>query len=351
MAADTDKEGNRLPLGEFSHALRTPLSSTLSWARLLQNRFKGNELLDQGLKIIVDNTLAQSRLIADLLDNGAITAGELELEAVDLNDIVGSICATQRLAAGDKGLVLTCDLREQPGPINADRGRLRQVVLILLANAIKSTPAGGQVVVTTSGRGSWRVIEVRDTGGGVEADLSIVRHIVSMHGGQVEVGSDGPGRGANISVLLPDHSADRAAAEGCVREALAGLRILVVEDQADMRDFLKRTLEDRKARVTVADGARAALELLRARTADNAYDALVSDIGMPAMDGYEFMVVVRNVLHLDARKLPAIAVTAYAREEDRGRALEAGFQAHLTKPYNITALVALLRRLTRESRG
>jgi CheY-like chemotaxis protein len=312
-------------------------------------------VVEQGLQVIVNNTLAQSRLITDLLDAGANAPTELQLlpEDVNLDELVASACESQRPAAEQKGVALLCDLREPLGSGVVDGARLRQVLLGLLSNAIQATPAGGRVTVATHRRGFHRVIEVRDTGTGivpgllpslfqVGLGLSAAKQIIEMHGGSIEAHSAGPGTGSTFTVMLPDFPAHAAAA---APETLQGLRILAVDDQADMRDFLQRALEDHKAQVTVVDSADRAMQVLSESRDASPFDVLISDIGMPGMNGYEFMYNVRHELHLGAGALPAVAVTAFAREDDRRRALDAGFQAHLTKPYNMETLVAVLRQL------
>ncbi len=340
----------------ISHELRTPLASILSWARLLQGKLGGaDDVVERGLQVIVNNTLAQSRLIADLLDGGGSAPTELQLviEDVNLDRLVATACDAQQSAARSKGLTLTCNLREPLGSGAADGARLRQVLQGLLSNAIKFTPSGGSVTVATHRHGFHRVIEVRDTGVGIESGLlpslfevglglSTARQIIQMHGGSIEAHSPGPGGGATFTAMLPDFPA-HAAEPG--PESLQGLRILAVDDQADMRDFLQRALEDQKAQVTVVDSADRAMEVLLAARDASPFDVLISDIGMPGMNGYEFMYNLRHELHLGADELPAVAVTAFAREDDRRRALDAGFQAHLTKPYNMETLVAVLRQL------
>jgi PAS domain S-box-containing protein len=339
-----------------SHELRTPLASILSWARLLQARVgKGDALLEQGLQVIVNNTLAQSRRIADLLDGGGSAPPELQLSPrdVQLDELVAAACGSQQQAAANQGVTLTCEVRQPLGSGVVDGTRLRQVLQGLLSNAIKFTPAGGSVTVSTHRHGFHRVIEVRDTGAGIQPallpalfeaglGLSTARQIIQMHGGSIEGHSQGPGSGATFTLMLPDFPAH--AAEPGPR-GLQGLRILAVDDQADMRDFLQRALEDQKAQVTVVDSAGRAMEVLLAAREGSPFDVLISDIGMPGMNGYEFMYNVRHELHLGAGQLPAVAVTAFAREDDRRRALDAGFQAHLTKPYNTDTLVAVLRQL------
>jgi CheY-like chemotaxis protein len=182
--------------------------------------------------------------------------------------------------------------------------------------------------------------------------LSIARQIVEMHGGRIEAHSEGHGHGAQFTVALPARQCAARAPSSrddtpsvASLHALEGVRVLAVEDQPDMRDLLKRILEDHKAKVTVADSAAEALALLRRAPAEQCFDVLISDIGLPTLDGNQFIRIVRHDLQLDPRSLPAVAVTAYARAEDRQRALEAGFQEHVTKPYSVSNLIALIQGL------
>jgi signal transduction histidine kinase/ActR/RegA family two-component response regulator len=382
MEADRAMRAKDEFLATLSHELRTPLSNIVTWSRLLQAQFVGNtEMLRRGLTIISDNALAQGRLISSLLDTSRIVSGkfELEPEPLDLHELLGSIHASMRPAAESKGVALSRMFEGTAAPLFADGARLRQVIENLLANAIKFTPAGGRVELSCRRVEGRFHICVEDSGEGIDAELlpqifdrfrqadtsrtrvhgglglglSIARQIVEMHGGSIQAHSDGLGKGARFTVIVPMQPEDDSAPPTATAEvtphpahdALDGVRILAIEDQPDMRDLLKRILEDHKARVTVVDTASEALTLLRHGPDDQSFDVLISDIGLPALDGNQLIRIVRQDLCLDATRLPAIAVTAYARFEDRQRALEAGFQEHMTKPYSVAALVALVRRL------
>lgn len=366
-------------LATLSHELRTPLSSIVTWARLLQKQFITDpDMLSKGLTVIGDNAMSLGRLISDLLDTSRMVCGKFELdeEVFDLHELIGSVCSTLRPAAETKGIHFGCDLQGESPRILADAGRLRQVILNLLSNAIKFTPEGGSIRIGSRRADGQFLIDVLDTGEGIERDflphlfhrfaqaggardrrrgglglgLSIARQIVEMHGGTIHAHSEGPGAGSLFTVVLPGQLAERASPlpgavheQGVAIDALRGIRVLAVEDQPDMHELLRRILADHAAQVTVVDNADQALALLRNGPGATAFDVLVSDIGLPALDGNQFIRIVRQDLRLDATQLPAVAVSAYARQEDRQRALDAGFQAYMTKPYDVAALIGLLR--------
>jgi CheY-like chemotaxis protein/anti-sigma regulatory factor (Ser/Thr protein kinase) len=257
---------------------------------------------------------------------------------------------------------------------------LQQVLWNLLSNAIKFTPANGRIEVRVQRVGRYWELTVRDTGEGIAAEflphlfdrfrqadgstarrygglgigLTIVRQLVALHGGSVRARSDGPGCGATFTVQLPVHVGEAHGSAPPPNEpeevpatdanTLLGLRVLAVEDQSDMREYLRRILEEHGAKVVTASSALEALEQLRADT--HPFDVLVSDIGMSELDGYGFIRAVREQLRLGSDHLKAIAVTAFTRDEDRLQALGAGFQACLAKPYQVTQLVRTVRDLT-----
>jgi CheY-like chemotaxis protein/two-component sensor histidine kinase len=312
-----------------------------------------------------------------------IVAGKvtLDLRPMDLAEIITLAVNAQRPAAELKGISLELDLQHDGAAVVlADATRLQQVLWNLLSNAIKFTSARGRVATRLRADGAGELeIEVRDTGEGIAAEvlpyifdrfrqadnsasrrhgglglgLAIVKQLVELHGGRISASSEGPGLGASFVVRLPAYRGDVRSplalgkapqpAETLDVNQLEGLRVLAVEDQRDMLEFLRRLLEEQGAEVYTASSGSAALRLLRSMGTN--IDVLVCDIGMPAMDGYQFVRAVRTELKLAADALPAVAVTAYARDEDRKRALAAGFQAHLTKPYQVTKLVAILRAL------
>jgi CheY-like chemotaxis protein/two-component sensor histidine kinase len=334
-------------------------------------------LIERGLDIVARNTRLQAQLISDLLDISRIVAGKLQLEMqpVDLASIVEDAIETVEQDALARGLSVDRDLEAAPAHVTADPARLQQVVWNLLSNAIKFTPAGGKITVRLGRRGDDAEIVVSDTGtgirpevlphifdrfhqadnsitrrfGGLGLGLSIVKHLVELHGGSVSAESEGEGRGARFVIRLPAVAMTTVAgAEPAVppdpQEAatLERLRILVVEDDRDTQEFLVRLLEAHGAAVTRAMSADQALALL----ASTDVDLLLSDIGLPDMDGYDLIHQVRGRA---GDNVPAIALTAYARTEDRIRALAAGYQAHVAKPVEPQELLSTVARVARRS--
>jgi signal transduction histidine kinase/ActR/RegA family two-component response regulator len=366
-------------LAILSHELRTPLSAILGWSQVLRARTMSAAELRQGLEIIERNARMQTQLIEDLLDMSRITSGRMRLDTqpVDLVSVIEAAMETVRPAAEAKAIRLTKLLDLAAGPIIGDPDRLQQVVWNLLSNAIKFTGKNGRVEVRLERVNSQIEITVADTGIGIAAEflphvfdrfrqadpsrmrtagglglgLSIVKHLVEQHGGKVQVASPGEGGGATFTVCLPLTVVVHRDAEGAGRvhpeemgasasdfrrSNLAGIRVLVVDDQADARELIKRVLEECHAEVLTAG---AADEALRAVERDRP-DVLVSDIGMPDVDGYELLRRVRGLGHTRGGGIPAIALTAFARSEDRTSALRAGFLVHVSKPVEPSELVA-----------
>jgi CheY-like chemotaxis protein/anti-sigma regulatory factor (Ser/Thr protein kinase) len=292
---------------------------------------------------------------------------------------VFEVVNSQRPAAEAKGLALKVDVASQPALVLGDQTRLQQVIWNLLTNAIKFTPAGGWVQLQVRQHQERIEISVSDSGEGISPDfiehlfarfrqaeagasrrhgglglgLAIVKQLVELHGGDVSAASSGPGHGSTFTVRLPslatplleslESSGTRQMlAEARDQNSLAGLTVLAVEDQPDMLEYLRRVLEEQGARVISAASGAEALDAVRHAWSDGGVDLFLSDLGMPGMDGYELIRNVRQVLKLSPKELPAVAVTAFARMEDRTRALNAGFQAHLSKPYQVAQLVAVL---------
>jgi PAS domain S-box-containing protein len=366
-------------LATLSHELRTPLTVIVGWSRLLLRRCAPeSEELRKGLKLIGDNAMSQARIITDLLDMSRIAAGKMALDVkpLELGELLSQCVASQALVAAEKGVTLRFKGDPQPQRVLADPARLQQVMGNVLTNAIKFTPAMGTVEVSTRRAAAGHEIIVQDSGegiapeflphlfsrfrqadgssarrhGGLGLGLAIVHQLVESHGGWVRADSEGLGRGARFTIWLPE-AAVLAPSEplevleqsGEVR--LKGLRVLVVEDQPEMLEQLARVLEERGAAVTPARSAREALAIL---AADNErFQILVSDIGMPGMDGFELMRALRRQPAFAPERLAAVAVTAFARAEDKIRCLEAGFQAHVAKPYETGRLVAILRQLAK----
>ena len=363
-------------LAMVSHELRTPLTAMLGWARMLRGGLLDDVSAARALEVIERNTTLQAQLIDDLLDLSRIVTGKLQLEIgpVDPVEVVrGAIDAVQP-AADAKHIVLTVVLHSLAGSIVGDSHRLQQVVWNLLSNAIKFTPEGGRVELALERVGATARISVRDTGPGIRPDLlphifeafrqgenarrvgglglglAIVRHIVELHHGSVRAESPGVGHGATFIVELPlarraldpvKADANAPAAEDralSVLTNLSGLRVLVVDDQADARELLTAILRRAGAQAVAVGSATAALEALRHSTVD----VLVSDIGMPEEDGYTLIGKVRALPPERGGTIPAIAVTAGARVEDRARALSAGFQLHVAKPIDPAALTRLV---------
>ncbi len=373
------EEANRLKdefLATLSHELRTPLNAILGWSQVLRSGKLDAATAERALETIERNARSQAQLIADLLDISRIITGKLRLDfkPVELPRVIEAALDSARPAAGAKGIHLDVSLDPLMSPMLGDADRLQQIVWNLLSNAIKFTPQGGRVGVRLTEAGSNAVIQVADTGVGIRADflphvfdrfrqaegshtrshgglglgLSIVRHLTELHGGTVEVESDGEGKGAAFTVKLPlavELSGEvpielRPAVPGVwsAPDLLKDLRILVVEDEKDTRDLLVMTLEGCGAEVTSTVSVPEALAAFDRRTPD----VIVSDIGLPGEDGYS---LIRKVRARNGGRVPAAAVTAYAGAEDRRRALESGFQTHLAKPVDPSELVATVARL------
>jgi len=358
-------------LATLSHELRTPLSAILGWAQILKRTKTGDAELTQALEVIERNTRAQARLIAELLDTSRITAGKIRLDIQRLSpiEVVEAAIATVTPAAEAKAIRLEALLDPRAGPVHGDPARLQQAVWNLLANAIKFTEKGGGVQVVLRRVDSLVEVSVADTGvgirpellahvfdrfwqadastarryGGLGLGLSIVKHLVELHGGTVEALSEGEGRGATFRLRLPvavlhgaellPQGAAPVSAEYVIAD-LSGLTILIVDDDADARALIARVLRDCGAEVFAAESAAEALAIVeRERPA-----MLVTDIGLPGTDGYDLLAALRRSGAAGA--IPAIALTAFARPEDRMRALRAGFRLHLAKPVEPAELVA-----------
>jgi PAS domain S-box-containing protein len=369
-AARSDAErSNRLKdefLATLSHELRNPLSAILGWASVLKRTPDVPPVIIHGLDAIERNSRVQTHLIEDLLDFAGIRFGKmrLDLEAVQPAPAINAALDVVREQARKKGVEINNQGIDEATRVVADESRLQQIVVNLLTNAVKFTPKGGRIDVTGGVADGRYQISVADTGSGISPEflpqifdrfsqqdggtakrfaglgigLSIVKHLVDMHQGTIEATSAGSGHGARFVVTLPVTTAPVAADP---RPAtLSGVHVLVVEDDGDARALIARILTDVGARVSEAGSADEALAQVYAA----APDVLVSDIGMAKQDGYQLLRALRSSAY-PAERLPAIALTAFSRAQDRSDALGAGFQMHLTKPVRAEALISAVSRL------
>ena len=363
-------------LATLSHELRTPLNAILGWAQILSNGEQSGEDYRHGLEIIERNARSQAELIEDLLDMSRIISGKLRLDVreVDPTAFINAAIETIGPAADAKAIRIKRVLDPKAGPVSGDANRLQQVVWNLISNAIKFTPKGGNVQVRLERVNSQIEVSIADSGQGIapefllhvfdrfrQADgsttrkvsglglgLAIVKQLVELHGGSVRVSSAGEGRGATFTMALPvkavhDLPDESVRVHPAARQRmvfrpirLQGLKVLIVDDEPDARDLLKRLLTDCDAVVSIAASAAEAMESIRSQIPD----VLVSDIGMSEMDGYELVKRVRALAADSGGKIPAVALTAFARSEDRARALLAGYSAHVAKPVDPMELVA-----------
>jgi signal transduction histidine kinase len=364
-------------LATMSHELRNPLNAILGWVTLLRTRRLDGPTQERAMETIERNARMQKRLIEDLLDVSHIVTGQLslELQHVDLRRVVEAALESLQPAAQAKGLKLVSLLDTGAGTVHGDFARLRQIVCNLLSNAIKFTPAGGKVEVCLARRDTEAHLSVEDSGQGIKPDflphvfdrfrqedgsigrrhgglglgLAVVRHLVELHAGSVEAQSAGEGQGARFLVRLPVCEADaeaRTQSEGPANSSmLAGLRILVVDDDPGARELMHGILEGYGAEVTLAEGGHAALtQLFEQRP-----HVLIADIGMPGMDGYALIEQVRSLDPAFGGRTPAVAVTACGSARDRLRALQAGYQNHVPKPVEPHELAIVVASLVGRS--
>ncbi|MBI1333055.1 MAG: response regulator [Armatimonadetes bacterium] len=361
-----------------SHELRTPLVSILGWAELLQRRSHEDSYIKEGLSAIESSSKQQAKLIEELLDISRMSAGKvpMNMEVVMLPVVIEEAALGCSLAANNKAIELRIDLPSQDVLINGDAGRLHQIVTNLISNAVKFTPRGGHVTVKLIREGNSAILTVQDDGEGIPASflpfvfdrfrqanatltrsqgglglgLSIVKQLVELHGGNIEAASEGPGKGSLFTITFP---IDPILTQGPRDEIfdikakpLSNVKVMVLDDDEGTRDLLALILAESGADVNLAGDAESAFPLMESFQPD----VLVSDIGMPGVDGYQFIERVRTLSEEKGGKVPAVALTAFAREEDRERALSAGFQEHLAKPIESSVLVQTLSRLIRSER-
>ncbi|MBN3905980.1 MAG: PAS domain-containing protein [Nostoc sp. NMS1] len=375
-------------LSNLSHELRNPLNTILGWAQLFRTRDLDSSAVTRALEVIERSARMQAQLIDDMLDLSRITSGKLHLNTrlIDLVSVVDAAIESIEFSAEAKSIQIVSQLNS--ATVVGDFDRLQQVLWNLLTNAIKFTSPGGQVEITLEAVYTHAEIRVSDTGVGIPADLlpyvferfrqgnsssskttqglglglSIVRHLVELHGGTVQAQSPGEGEGTTIIIRLPLRSMPVEITPPTYLEpsllsetpdtldgkspslTLQGLCILAVDDQADSRDLIKWMLEDFGVEVVVVTSAREAIAALT--ESPGKYDLLLADIGMPEEDGYSLIRQVRELEAETGRQIPAAAITAYATEQDRQRAINAGFQMHLAKPIELTQLVLMIANLT-----
>ncbi|MDQ2643069.1 MAG: PAS domain S-box protein [Myxococcota bacterium] len=389
-AAARAREASRIKdefLATVSHELRTPLNAIVGWASLLKNHDTAPAIA-KGIEVIYRNAQAQSKLIEDILDVSRIITGKLrlELKTTDLMTIVKDAIEVIRPSATAKRINVEIVDGETSWPIVGDPERLQQVVWNLLSNAVKFTEAGGSVRVAVGQENSSLVLSLTDTGRGIEPEflpyvfdrfkqadssttrrvgglglgLAIVRHIVELHGGQVQAYSQGAGTGARFSITLPVRAvtAETEHAERptlpAVEEreqpaaaSLRGIRVVVIDDEPDARDLLKAVLSQAGAVVEVAASATEGYALVQRAPPD----VLVSDLGMPDIDGYTLIRRIRLLDESQGGRVPALALSAYTRIEDRAKALASGFTRHVAKPVNPGDLVSAVAELASFSRA
>ncbi len=376
-------------LATLSHELRTPLNAILGWSQILARGVPSKEDLAEGLATIERNARAQTQIIEDLLDMSRIISGKIRLDVqrLDLADVVRAAVDSLKPAADAKGLRLTAVLDPLAGPVSGDPARLQQVLWNLLTNAVKFTPRGGRVQALLERVNSHLEVSIIDTGEGISAEflpyvfdrfrqsdasstrrhgglglgLALVKQLVELHGGSVRAKSPGAGGGSTFTIslpLMPVHpeapdAVDRrhpaavvaaAATDACA--GIAGVRVLVVDDEPDARALMRRVLENCDATVLVAATAAEAMVILQAQRPD----VLVSDIGMPQEDGYSLIRRIRALKPEDGGTTPAVALTAYARAQDRMKAVMAGFQHHVTKPVDPAELITMVASLAKGPR-
>jgi len=375
------KEADRMKsefISTLSHELRTPLTAMVGWIQLLRDN-PTDEELSEGLDIIERNVRVQSQLVNDLLDMSRIESGKMsvDIQRIDLPAAVEAAIDAVRPTASTKNIRLTLAFSSVEGNVMADKNRIQQVVWNLLTNAIKFTPKGGRVHTTIERVNSHVEVAVTDNGMGIEATnlesiferfnqtdstitrhhgglglgLAIAKHLTELHGGKVYARSSGLGKGSTFVVnlpLLPAHTEKEredaekrhAQLDGDLKDAdLIGVQLIVVDDEMDSARTVQAILKRRGAVIRVAGSMEEALALF----IESAPQVLISDIGMPGHDGYELITRLRNLP--GGKAVPAIALTALARTEDRTRALKAGFQMHLAKPVDAAELVAVVRNL------
>jgi signal transduction histidine kinase/ActR/RegA family two-component response regulator len=375
-------------LSMVSHEIRNPLNAVLGWTRILIDRKDVDAaMLARALRVIDRNATAQARMIDDLLDVARIASGKLRLEMQPVDLLAVTLAAIDVIgpSAKAKQIDIRASLDSRTQRVLGDQQRLQQIIWNLLSNAVKFTETGGVVEIRVSPVGKLTRLVVSDNGHGISPDflpfvferfrqsdasssrrhgglglgLALVRDLVELHGGTVRAESEGEHRGALFTMDLPtvmspegNDEVDRRSLASGAAPSLAGLRVLVVEDEADSRELFAKVLTSCGADVTTAASCEEALALIREAAARNRPHVILSDLGMPRDDGFDLIRKVRALAPEDGGRIPAIAVTGYANLEDRQRALAAGFQTHLAKPIDPVAVaVAIAGAAARQADG
>jgi signal transduction histidine kinase/CheY-like chemotaxis protein len=382
-AREAAEESNRLKdefLATVSHELRTPLTAILGWSRLLEDGTLDDSTMQQAVETIGRNAKAQAQIVDDILDVSRIITGNLylDLHPLEVVPIVENAINVVRPTADAKGIRVETYFDSAPAMISGDANRLQQVVWNLLSNAVKFTNSGGRVCVKVSQGGGAVEVSVSDTGqginkeflpyvferfsqadstttrhhGGLGLGLAIARHLVEIHGGTIRAESKGEDRGATFIIRLPllesgvgaagtlDQNQHQLAQS---QQLLSGVNVLLVDDDSDTLTLMTTALRKRQANVTAVSSAVEAIQAITRRRPD----VLVSDIAMPDEDGYGLIEKIRRLENGDSDIIPAVAITAYAKEEDRERALSSGFQIYLAKPVELTELISVVARAAR----
>ena len=382
-AREVAEESNRLKdefLATVSHELRTPLTAILGWSRLLEGGSLDDSTMQQAVETIWRNAKAQAQIVDDILDVSRIITGNLylDLHPVEVVPVVENAINVVRPTADAKGIKIETFFDSPPAMISGDANRLQQVVWNLLSNAVKFTNSGGRVCVKVAQSGGAVEVSVSDTGqgiskeflpyvfdrfrqadstttrqhGGLGLGLAIARHLVEIHGGTIRAESQGENSGASFTIRLPLLEAGAGAADvedqnqhklAQSQQLLAGVNVLLVDDDSDTLTLMTTALMKRQANVTAVSSAGEAIRAITRKRPD----VLVSDIAMPDEDGYGLIEKVRLLENGASDIIPAVAITAYAKDEDRERALSAGFQIYLAKPVELTELISVVARAAR----
>jgi signal transduction histidine kinase/CheY-like chemotaxis protein len=369
-------------LSTLSHEMRTPLNAVLGWARILLDRQTlDHSLVQRALQVIERNASAQAKMIDDMLDMARIVSGKLRLEmkTVDVVSIVLAAVDVIMPSADARKIAIRTHVDPKSPLIVGDPDRLQQVIVNLLSNAVKFTDVGGSIEVRLDLSDTEACLVVKDTGrgidpaflphvferfrqgdasstrrhGGLGLGLALVRDLVELHGGAVSAQSDGEGKGATFTVRLPTMAvtsvtADGLRASGPGPRALSGIRVLLIEDEADSRDLARAALSRFGAQVSAVSSSAEAVDMVLSASAETLPNVVVSDIGMPVEDGYVFIQQLRSLSPERGGRIPAETLTGYSTPADVDRALTAGYQLHLSKPVDPVALIEAVAKLSRQ---